>query len=260
MDKTLDIEELNSEAMLSLMAIIEGKQVELPLTMAQLSGEEKAELQNRIKGSILALEVVMMEGAERPTIINFKNAAAEMTLYAVVGEDAYRWDNVRIGLLQLKTGRRVHVLKPVISAGQKHNRRKGLRLDMDITMEILQDGRKVNVLVQDISYCGLRILERGGSQLDKEQPFIVALIDDNKGERKPVINLDAKIVRQKVFENGDVESGCIIAKGQQDFLQRYVAIKQMERIRGGVVYKTIARTDTTEDWKKNTAEKLSEEI
>ncbi len=256
---TIKIQDLTSESSLSILALIDDKQTEVPIKMAVLTEDEMDEDSSIINGPFVPLDVIVHEMDKKFAVISFQNARADIQLIAVHDGEIYKWDNVMVTMIQLENGKKIHLCKLQNSKGTKFNRRRGVRLPLDQAMEVQQKGTTYKVIVRDLSYCGIGLLERGESKLDVKEPFILFLSERNKDKEVIVGKITAKIIRQEKTENGDTISGCITAKGHYNFLQRYIAIKQMERIKGESM-NGVQRTCNNENWRYTTAKELGRDL
>ena len=100
-------------------------------------------------------------------------------------------------------------------------------------------------------------MEPLGSQIDPNREFILHLLEDTDDGEREVGKFFGRIINQKEDENGGVFSGCTISSDHAAFLQRYIATKQIEAIRGKSNQSGIKRVKTGEFWKEDIAEEFS---
>ena len=253
----MKLSELNFESSLSLMAELEGGQTDIPITRAELSEDEYNEIEATVGARFIPLEVIVQEYEKKFAVISFQNSKAKLSLIAFHENELYKWDNVVVDRVQLQSGKSIHLVKVPNPNGSKFNRRRGVRIDIGRYMEIEQKNKNFNVLIKDLSYCGLGIMEKGESKIDVNEPFTLHLTESRGSENRLVAKIVAKVIRQEEIEGGYIKSGCIIAKGHYNFLQRYVATKQMENLQGkSGGYSDVMRADNSDNWKKSIAKQL----
>ena len=253
-----NINELTSEHQLYIRASVGDQYTEVAIKLANLTDEQQEQVKRRVNGYYIALDVVVSEYQKKMQVISFQHHKADLALIALIGNDLFKWDGINVDMMVLNDGTKVHVLVLRAPEGLRYNRRRGIRVNIDRRMEIRQNDVTYNILVRDISYCGIGLQELGDSKLNMKDPFVLFLTE-NDGKRDVLIGkITGRVVRQEKLENGMTISGCITADSNHSFLQKYVATKQMELVSGKSKFKSIERNATGDDWKKNVADMLIE--
>jgi hypothetical protein len=100
-------------------------------------------------------------------------------------------------------------------------------------MDVEQGQSIYNVIVRDISYCGVAFIEPmvEESQLDASKPFALHLYDEGEDGERLVGIFRGKITNQQKIDSG-ILNGCEIAADHASELQKYIANKQIEELRG----------------------------
>lgn len=255
----MKLSDITTESHLSIRAVIEDNETEVPIKMAVLEDADIMELNRAIHEPFIPLEVVVQEYEKKMQVVSFHHHQAKLSLVAVHEDELYIWNNIRVEFHTLNSGKKVHLLVTMSNVGEKYNRRRGVRIDFHRHMDVRQNGKNLNILVKDISYCGIGFIEFGESKLDPNAPFVLMLTDEEDGNKVLVGKITGKVIRQETTEGGVTLSGCIVAKDHYAFLQKYLAIKQLEQIRGKPSYKSVQKMDESEDWKNNVKKRLEKE-
>jgi len=255
-NEKLSINSLREGANVSLRALLDGKYTDIPISIAQVEDEERLELNKKINCPYVALDVIVQEWQKKFMVVSFQQKEAQIALVAVHEKGIFKWDNVKVDMFVLESGKRVHVVRVMSEYGERFNRRRGVRIDFGKNMDVRQGGKTHRLLVKDISYCGVGFVEYGESQLSADEPFVLFLSDEEDGKDVLVGKFTGKMVRQDVLENGVTISGCIFASDHYPFLQKYLAVKQMQQINSKFKYKSVTKYDEGKDWKTNTVKQL----
>lgn len=256
----LSIPEINKDTTLSVLATLDGKKLELPVEYAKVTGEELAEIRESYGKLIIPLEDVVQQWQEKLFEVSFKGHLSKLELIAINSEGVFVWDNVKIYKVKLSTGHTLNLLKAKMLEGKKFNRRRGVRIALDKTMEIQQGGEMIKVVVRDLSYCGLGFVEPGESKIKEGEPFILFLVESTDEGDKLVGKFKGKVINQRELPAGGVFSGCVISSEHSTFLQRYIALKQMEQISGKKRVATFERNVDGVNWKNKIVNSLVESL
>lgn len=256
MDKNLRINEINASATISIMASFGKRQIELPADYADLTTGEVQELVNRFDNKFLPLDSILKEWQDRLKEVNFKGSISKLDLLVVDGDSVFIWEGVKIYKYTLSTGKTIQVVCPIIHEGQKYNRRRGVRITIDKVMDVEQDSNVFSVIVRDLSYCGVSFVEpMETTQLDPSKPFTLHLIEDSEEGENLVGLFTGKISNQQEIDQG-ILNGCELASEHASALQKYIAIKQLEQIRGKKYGKAITRTTSGEYWREELGDRF----
>ena len=254
----LNISEITPEATISIVATYENRKIELPTEYAHLSDEEQIELEEKYGKKILPLENILKKWQDKLKEIDFKGTLSKLNLVVICKEGIFHWENVKIAKYTFKSGKAIHIVVSRRLEGERYNRRRGVRINIDKVMDVEQGDKRYSVIVRDLSYCGVAFVEPLGAQLDTKEEFILHLIDkDDEGNEITIAKIRGRINNQKDNENGGVLNGCTIAADHAAFLQKYIATKQIEAIRGKRPGKKLEKNKTGEDWKEKIVDALN---
>ena len=253
----LHLSEIKPEATLSIIASLGNKKMELPVEYANLSMEEYEELTSKYENRFLPLENILKEIQNHLQEIDFSGSLSSLELIAITKNGIFHWENVKIAKYSFASGKRIYLATCRRLEGEKYNRRRGVRINIDKMMDIEQGENTYSVLVRDLSYCGVAFIEKSGAQIDPEQEFILHLIDsDDEGEEYLVGRIHGRVNNRKDYEGGGILNGCVISANHAAFLQRYIAAKQLEAIRGKKPSKKLQQNMTGEYWQEDMADAL----
>ncbi|SDH35288.1 hypothetical protein SAMN05421493_101371 [Pseudobutyrivibrio sp. 49] len=258
--KTLSISEVNKDTTLSVVATLDGKKLELPVDYAKVSPQELAEIKEHYGNLVIPLEDVVKQWQEQLFEVSFKGHLSKLELLAINTEGVYHWDNIKIYKVKLTTGLSVNLLKVKLLEGEKFNRRRGVRIALDKSMDIQQNGEILRVIVRDLSYCGLGFIEPGESKVKLGVPFILFLMEDTDDGEKLIGKFTGKVINQRELPAGGIFSGCVLSADHSSFLQRYIAMKQMEQLSGKKMNATIQKNATGDNWKNKIVDSLVESL
>jgi hypothetical protein len=207
----------------------------------------------------LPLENILKLWQDRLREINFKGAVSKLDLTAITDNGLFTWEDVKIVKYTFKTGRVIHLVKLKSAEGEKYNRGRGVRINIDKVMNIEQGDEMYSVIVRDLSYCGVAFVEPLGAQLDPDKEFILHLTDtDEDGNEVLVERIAGRINNQDVDENGGIFYGGNLDPKKAAFLQKYLANKQIEILRGHRLGKEVTRNRTGKFWKEKIVEDLND--
>lgn len=230
-DKLL-INRVTKEFTLSVIALVEKQEIELPVEYANISDVEKEEIRSRFGSDVIPLENVIKVWEERLLAASFKGKLTSLKLIAVNTESVFGWENVKIYKTKLSNGKVINILRSANVVGRKINRRKGVRIAMNRTMLLQQDGKFHNIVVKDLSYCGMGFVQQGICTVKSGEPFTLFLTENKADGEKVVGKFIGKVVNTRELEDGYTFCGCILSSEHAVFLQRFIARKQMEELRG----------------------------
>ncbi|NEX00944.1 hypothetical protein SAMN04487829_0526 [Pseudobutyrivibrio sp. NOR37] len=254
--KGLLLSNIKKDYTLSIVAKLKGKKVDLPLEYAELTDEEYEELTEKYGQEILPLEPIVSQWEKKLLEISFKGHESVLELFVVTNEEVFQWVAVKVFRINLSTGRYINMITSSLLYGKKYNRRRGVRINIDKVMNLEQEGETFHVIVKDLSYCGVGFFELGEGMVKKGVPFILHLTEPGEnGEEKLVCKLVGKILNQR-NDSGGIFSGCILSTKHAAFLQRYIAMKQLEQISGRKQDFGITHNVIGENWKRDRAERL----
>ena len=257
-DKKLHISKVRPEDHISINAIGKNKKLEFEVTYAEITEQDKAEIEASYGDATLPIELIVHEvnGQEKP--ISFAGHSSALEFIAINPEGVYKWEHINLIKYTLSSGSMIHLIIALLPEGIKFNRRRGVRVNMDTRMEIEQDDKRIAVLVREMSYCGLSFINLSSREVDPSKPFVLNLIDiDEKKEKTFVVGkFYGKIQRQRVEEDGTVVYGCILAERHAEYLQKFIAMKQLENISGKKAYKGYQRNNSTQFWKEDAVDAL----
>ncbi|MCR4694177.1 MAG: PilZ domain-containing protein [Pseudobutyrivibrio sp.] len=230
--KTIKFTDIDREASLSIAASMDQKKVELPAVYAELTKEESDELTLRYGDRVIPIETMHSKGPDKGLLISFEDHDANLDLVVVCEKGVFRFEHVNLKKYTFATGKVVQLVTCSRLEGSRYNRRRGVRVGIHRWMKLNQDGNEFTVMVRDLSYCGIGLYENGGSKIDITKPFIIELTEAGENNKDQfVTKLAGKVVNQIKDDNGGVVSGCALSKQHEEFLQKYVAQKQLEAIR-----------------------------
>ena len=87
---------------------------------------------------------------------------------------------------------------------------------------------------------------------------MIYLTDTNEdGEDYLVAKLTGRINNQKDYDEGRILCGCILAADHASELQRYIANKQIEAIRGKSLGKKLTKSVSGENWQAKLIDELN---
>lgn len=254
----LNIADITPDSTISIVATMDNRKVELPAEYAKLTEEEIVELEEKYGKKILPLDNIKNKWQDKMKEVDFKGTLSKLSLIVICKAGIFHWENVKIAKYTLNTGKTIHAVVSRRLDGDRYNRRRGVRINIDKVMEVEQGEKVYSVIVRDLSYCGVGFVEPLGAQLDENQEFILHLIDeDDEGEEVLVAKIRGRINNRKDFGNGGVLNGCTIAADHASFLQKYIATKQIEAIRGKRPRKKIEKNLTGENWKEKIVDALN---
>ena len=259
-DKTvkLNLADLSKEATISVVASMDNKKIELPTEYAVLNDEEEKELTERFKDKYLPLENILKLWQDKLREVEFSGTLSKLSLIAITKEGVFHWENVKINKYTLQNGRHIHVAFSSNPVGEKYNRRRGVRINIDKRMNIEQNGEKISVIVRDLSYCGIAFVESAEIPVDPDKAFTINLIDtDEDGNEYLVAKLTGRINNQKEIDDGKILCGCILAADHASDLQRYIANKQIEAIRGKRLGKRLTKSVSGKNWQEKLIDELN---
>lgn len=253
----ITIADITKDYTLSIIATLDSKTIEMPAEYAKLSSEEVSEIEKRFGPDIIPLENIMTKIQEKMLEVSFKGHVSTLDLVAVSEEGVFKWAHAKVYRVKLATGKEINLLTSKQRFGEKFNRRRGVRIDLDKAMKIEQQDQTYTVVVRDLSYCGVSFVEPNGTQVQKGMPFTLHLSENSEDGEKLIGAFTGKILNQRTLDSGAVVSGCILSASHASFLQRYIATKQMEEISGKRKKDAgIKKTVTGEDWQLKLADAL----
>ncbi len=255
----LTIQEINKETTLSVIASLEDKKLELPVEYAHITDNELVEIRAKYGENIIPIEDVVQEWKRKLFKVSFNGHLSKLDLMAINTEGVFLWEKVKIYKVVLSSGRMVNLIKSDRVEGEKFNRRRGVRIALDKSMDIQQDGEIFRVVVRDLSYCGVGFIEyTETSNIKVGEPFELFLVEDSKDGENLVGKFYGKVINQRELPAGGIFNGCILSSQHSTFLQRYIAMKQLEQISGKKMSPTIQRNATGDNWKGIIVESLAE--
>ena len=253
----ITIADINKDYTLSIIATLDSKTIEMPVEYARLTVEEVAEVDKRFGQDIVPLENIMTKIQEKMLEVSFKGHVSTLDLVAVSEEGVFKWAHAKVYRVKLASGKEINLITSKQRFGEKFNRRRGVRIDLDKAMKLEQQGQTYTVVVRDLSYCGVSFVEPNGAQVQKGMPFTLHLSENSDDGEKLIGAFTGKILNQRTLDSGAVVSGCILSASHASFLQRYIAAKQMEQISGKRKKAAgIKKTVTGEDWQRKLADAL----
>ena len=230
--QNISIAELGSRTTVSIIADVGEQKIELPAERASLSPTEISQVRAKYGNNIFLIDDVLNKWQEKIKAAKIKGKITRLDFIAVTSFGVFKWDDIKLYKSKLESGRIIYVVVASEELGERYNRRRGIRINIDKVMDVEQMDNMYSIIVKDISYCGVAIVEPMGSQIDPDEYFLLHLIDyDQDGNTRPVAEITAKIANQKENEDGSVFSGCAILADHASFLQQYIANKQREDLR-----------------------------
>lgn len=230
--QNISIADLGSRVTVSVIADVGDQKIELPAERASLSSTELLQVQAKYGKNIFPLCDVINKWQEKIKAAKIKGKIGNLDFIVITSFGVFKWEDIKLYKFKLESGRIIYIVVASDELGERYNRRRGIRIGIDKVMDVEQMDNMYSVIVKDISYCGVAILEPMGSQIDPDGYFMLHLIDyDEEGNTHPVAEITAKIANQKVNEDGSVFSGCSILADHASFLQQYIANKQIEILR-----------------------------
>ena len=101
-------------------------------------------------------------------------------------------------------------------------------------------------------------MEKKESKIKKGVPFVLSLTETEGEEEKLVCKIVAKKINEREPSKGIIVSGCVISSQNADFLQRYVAMKQLEQLNGKKQQFSIQRVASGDEFRTKMAEVFEE--
>lgn len=253
----LHINDVKASDRITVIAMMDNKKIELPAKFAELTEEERGELSVYGK-NILAVEGIVQEKEKELYIVSFTGHVSVLESIVINEDGVFKFDYVQIKKHELKSGKVIHVIVAINPEGKRYNRRRGIRINLDTSMTIEQGEQKFVVLVRDMSYCGVGFVNLSPEEIDRKKPFILNLVEKDEDKSFTVGKFIGKVHRVYEQENGSTTYGCIIAEKHAEFLQRYIALKQMEAINGKKAFNSLQKTSENENWRADVASALNE--
>ena len=256
------ISDISQEATISVVATLGNKKIELPAKYAILNPDEQQELISKYDNKVVPLENILKMWQDKLKAINFKGTLSKLELLVITKDGSiYHWENVKIIKYTLASGKSIHILFSKRLEGEKYNRRRGIRINIDKVMDIEQGEEMHSVIVRDLSFCGVAFIEPLRLKLDLQKPFVLHLVDeDDEGNELVIGKIHGYIINIKEDESGGVLYRCNIDAKHYAFLQKYIANKQIEAIRGRRLTKRVEKITTGEYWQEDLAEALKESL
>ena len=256
------ISDITQEATISVVATLDNKKIELPTKYAILNPDEQQELISKYDNKVVPLENILKMWQGNLKAINFKGTLSKLELLVITKDGCiYHWENVKIIKYTLATGKSIHVVISKRLEGEKYNRRRGIRINIDKVMDIEQGEEMHSVIVRDLSYCGVAFIEPLRLKLDLQKPFVLHLVDeDDEGNELVIGKIHGYIINIKEDESAGVLYRCNIDAKHYAFLQKYIANKQIEAIRGRRLTKRVEKIMTGEYGQEDLAEALKESL
>lgn len=254
--KELKLSEIEKDYTMSIVATLEGKKVDLPIQYANLSEEESEEVATKYGPEAIPLDPIVRKWEEKIFEVSFKGHTSKLELIVVTTEDVFHWSSLKIFKVKLTDGRSINILTSNLACGVRFNRRRGVRITLDKMMTIEQGDQSFLVIVRDLSYCGVGFFEPGSAKVQRGMPFTLKLTESSDDGDKLVCKLTGKILHQRE-EEGGIVSGCVLSSQHAAFLQRYIAIKQMEQISGRKQDYRVEHNATGDDWKNKVVNQLN---
>lgn len=260
MKNTLTIQKIDAQVTLSIIANLDNKKIELPVKYSLVSENELASLKSVYGEDILPIDDIVKEWEEQIFKVTFRGRLSKIDLVAVDTEGVYRWGDIKIFKVKLATGRNIQLIKVNNPDGERFNRRRGVRVDLDRRMRIDVDTGAHTVLVKDLSYCGVSFVRPQGVEFPNGKQFLLHLTDfDSKGEQVELARLICKVINFRE-DKGEPVYGCVISAKHSQYLQRYIAKKQMEEISGKREFVGYQRAVEGDDWQLKVAKALDQEM
>ncbi len=257
-DNSFKISDISRNTTLTIEATLDGGKAELPAKYANITDAELKEVRSKYGDKVLPLDNLVQQWDEKVIEISFKGHLSELQLIAIEDDEVYLWSKIKVLKVKLSTGTQIHLLVANTLKGLKYNRRKGVRVNLDKRMFVEQDGESFDVIVSDLSYCGVGIMEKKESKIKKGVPFVLSLTETEGEEEKLVCKIVAKKINEREPSKGIIVSGCVISSQNADFLQRYVAMKQLEQLNGKKQQFSIQRVASGDEFRTKMAEVFEE--
>ncbi len=255
----VNISEINAQAKITVMALMDKKKIELPAKLAQLSDQELAEL-SKFGKNVLPLESIVQQKEKDIYIVSFSGHISVLGMIVVNSDGVFLWDHIQIKKHVFSTGKIIHLVVALVPDGKRHNRRRGIRINIDTTMTLEQGESKYLVLLKDLSYCGLSFVNLSPEEPDYSQPFLIHLTEKNEDKSFLIAKIITKVHRSHETKDGITVYGCIVHEKHANLLQRYIALKQMEAVNGKRPIKEVQKTSNKETWRADVAEALNDLI
>ena len=176
----LNIVYVTSAATISVMAYSGSRKIELPVEYANLSIEDQNKLDEKYAGKVLPLNSILDKWKSKLSAANFDGKFNKFDLIAMTSNGIFKWNDVKIYKSSMFEGREVYLVFPSNVLGEKYNRRQGVRINIDRVMDVEQDDFFYSVIVKDLSYCGVGIVEPLGAQINPEKSFTLHLTEETE--------------------------------------------------------------------------------
>jgi len=118
-------------------------------------------------------------------------------------------------------------------------------------MVAYQDDDRLNVYVNDLSYCGVGLVEPDNNLIDMDRDLVIWMVDPNN--HKQIGHIPVKPVRRAKLDNGKNITGCVIDSRYHGIMQKYIAGRQMERVQRYAANEGIKRFEEHGEWRESIA-------
>ncbi|MCR5581796.1 MAG: PilZ domain-containing protein [Pseudobutyrivibrio sp.] len=254
------IEHIKPEDNVSVTALMDNKKVDIPVNVVDISEEEHNELISHFGNHVIPIDTITQVVNGEPLVVSFEGQSSLLQLINVNSKGVYKWEHLKIKKYTFKSGRTIHAISSLVPEGVKYNRRRGVRVNIDSRMEIEQDDTKYMVLVKDLSYCGFSFINLTPAEFDPSRVFLLHIIERDGDKSYLVGKFIGKVLREQPSKEGPTVYGCILHDKHAAALQKYVAMKQMEKLNGKKAYTDLQKTSSSEYWKAEVAEALNSTI
>ncbi len=254
--KELTISEVKPENSIEVTALMDNKQVDIPVTYANVTEEEVNTLTTIFGKNFIPIELIMHDVNGQSVPVSFEKQNSVLQIVVVSSNGVFKFKNVRIVKQEFKNGRVLHVIHVLTPKGIPYNRRRGVRVNIDTRMEIEQNDEKFQVLVREISYCGFSFINLSPNEFNEKQQFLLVLIERDGDKHFTVGKFIGKVHRVEKAPNGANIYGCILHEKHAAKLQKYVAMKQLEFLNGKKAFFDIQKNSNGENWRADVADAL----
>ncbi len=256
-NKQLHIKDVKPDDSISVTALMGEKKVELSATFASLTDIEKSTLDGIYGDKYVPIEQIELDVNGKQTNVIFEKQNSVLEVVVVNASGVFKFKNVRIVRYTFNEQRSIQVIHALTPKGMPHNRRRGIRINIDTRMTLEQNDNKYIILCRDISYCGFSFINLSPDEINVNQPFLLHLIERNEDKSFNVGKFIGKVQRVEESDNGAKVYGCILHEKHAAQLQKYIAMKQMEMLNGKKAFDDIKKLSTSENWRADVADALS---
>ncbi|MBR5636343.1 MAG: hypothetical protein IKW81_05360 [Pseudobutyrivibrio sp.] len=252
----LHISEVTPEDSISVTALMGKKKVELSATFAELTEEQLEFLNVNYGNHYIPVELITQEVNGEDIPVSFEGQNSVLHVVVVNPDGVFKFEHILIRKITIRGDKTLHIINAVSTLGVRFNRRRGVRVNVDSRMELVQGDEKFPILVREISYCGFSFINLSLNDIDINRPFVLTLIERDEDRSFTIGKFIGKVHRVEEVKGGSNIYGCVLADKHATQLQKYVAMKQLEALNGKKVFRDIQKTSNSDTWRADIADAL----